>query len=142
MPAVARKQGLVVNRSVDERKDFDKSAFASSRLIRTICIPEAKKILEQHNLKYSENDLWFRLMVLHVYHAGALNVAAAVNAINPKSGGQELIKSLWQTTAANFGNNSQNYSQLALASQLILNEMVYTNCDYIYGCVAENKEEK
>lgn len=137
MPAVARNQGLKVNKTIDERTDFDRSAYAASRLIRTICIPEAKKIIGKYQLQYSENDLWFRLLVLHVYHAGALNVAAAVDKISPTAGGQELITRLWQTTAANFGNNSQNYSQLALASQLILNDIVHENCDYIHSCNSE-----
>ncbi len=139
MPAVARNQGLVVNKTVDERKDFDRSAYAASRLIRTICIPEARKIVQKHQLSYNEQDLWFRLLVLHVYHAGALNVAAAVDKIAPKKGGQELITALWQTTAANFGNNSQNYTQLALASQLILHELVHESSDYVHGCMT-NKE--
>ena len=134
MPAVARNQGLIVNKTTDERKDFDRSAYASSRLIRTICIPEAKRILNAHSLQYNESDLWFRLFVLHVYHAGSMNVAAVVNKIGPTVGGQELITTMWQTSAASFGNNSQNYTQLALASQLILNEMIYSNCDYMYEC--------
>lgn len=136
MPAVARAQGLKVNRYVDERKDFDRSAFASSQLIKKICIPEAKRILDRHQLTYDENDIWFRLFVLHVYHAGALNVSAAVDKINPEEGGQALIAQMWQTTAANFGNNSQNYSQLALASQLILNEIIQEEADCILGCTA------
>lgn len=134
MPAVARHQGLTVNRSVDERKDFERSAYASSRLIKTICIPEAKRILEQRNIDYSESDLWFRLFVLHVYHAGSLNVAAVVDKIAPEMGGKSLIQAMWQNTAASFGNNSQNYSQLALASQLILNELIYAQCDYVLDC--------
>lgn len=134
MPAVARNQGLKVNKTIDERKDFDRSAYAASRLIRTICIPEAKKIANKHQLHYNESDLWFRLLVLHVYHAGALNVAAAMDKISPTKGGQHVITSLWQTTAASFGNNSQNYSQLALASQLILHDMVHEQCDYIHSC--------
>jgi hypothetical protein len=85
-------------------------------------------------LSYQESDLWFRLFVLHVYHAGAMNVAAVVSAINPKQGGQELIKSMWQTSAAGFGNNSQNYTQLALAAQLILHEMIYQQCEEIFHC--------
>lgn len=134
MPAVARNQGLKVNKTIDERKDFDRSAYAASRLIRTICIPEAKKIANKYQLEYNESDLWFRLLVLHVYHAGALNVAAAIDKINPTKGGQQIITSLWQTTAASFGNNSQNYSQLALASQLILHDMIHEQCDYIHSC--------
>lgn len=134
MPSVARAQGLTVNGSIDERKDFERSAYGASRLIHRVCIPEAKKILNSHNLSYQESDLWFRLFVLHVYHAGAMNVAAVVSAINPKQGGQELIKAMWQTSAAGFGNNSQNYTQLALAAQLILHEMIYQQCDEIFHC--------
>ncbi len=122
MPRVARAQGLTVNRSVDERKDFKRSAYGSSQLIKRVCIPEAKKILDARNITYNETDIWFRLFVLHVYHAGALNVKAVVDVINPSTGGQELIKAMWQNKAAQFGNNSQNYSQIALASQLIVSE--------------------
>lgn len=138
MPGVARSQGLTVNKSVDERKNFDRSAYAAARLIDRVCIPEAKKILNAQNLTYKETDLWFRLFVLHVYHAGAGNVSAVVKKINPTVGSQELITKMWQTSAADFGNNSQNYTQLALASQLILHEMVYNNCEEIFDC-AENK---
>ena len=138
MPSVARAQGLTVNDRVDERRNFDRSAYAASRLIKRVCIPEAKKILDAHNLSYNESDLWFRLFVLHVYHAGAMNVNAVVNKIDPKEGSQELIKQMWQTSAAGFGNNSQNYTQLALASQLILHEMIYEHCEEIFDCVAIN----
>jgi hypothetical protein len=137
MPAVARAQGLTVNSMVDERKNFDRSAYAASRLIKKVCIPEAKKILNAHNLTYNESDLWFRLFVLHVYHAGAMNVNAVVAKINPSIGSQELIRQMWQTSAASFGNNSQNYTQIALASQLILHEMVYEHCEEIFDCMAE-----
>lgn len=134
MPAVARAQGLTVNAQVDERKNFDRSAYAAARLISRVCIPEAKKILKAHNLSYNESDLWFRLFVLHVYHAGAMNVSAVVKKINPTVGSQELILQMWQNTAADFGNNSQNYTQLALASQLILHEMIYEHCEEIFDC--------
>lgn len=132
MPRVARAQGLTVNRYKDERKDFDRSAYGAARLIRRVCIPEAKRILNAQGLSYNENDLWFRLFVLHVYHAGALNVQAVVNKINPKEGGQSLIRSMWVTSAANFGNNSQNYSQLALAAHLTLSELVHDEWEYEY----------
>lgn len=138
MPSVARAQGLTVNDKVDERKNFDRSAYAASRLIKRVCIPEAKKILNAHNLTYDESDLWFRLFVLHVYHAGAMNVNAVVNKIDPKVGSQALITEMWQNSAAGFGNNSQNYTQLALASQLILHEMVYEHCEEIFDCIAFN----
>jgi hypothetical protein len=134
MPDVARAAGLTVNGSVDERKDFDRCAYGSARLISKICIPEAKRILERHQLSYNENDLWFRLFVLHVYHAGSMNVAAVVNKIQPTVGSQQLILDMWQNTAGGFGNNSQNYTQLALAAQLILHEMVYQQCDEITNC--------
>lgn len=131
MPDVARAQGLTVNSQMDERKDFDRCACGAARLINKICIPEAKRILDRHQLTYNENDLWFRLFVLHVYHAGAGNVSAVMNKIQPKEGSQEVIKSMWQNTAGGFGNNSQNYSQLALAAQLVLHDMVYEQCDDI-----------
>jgi len=136
MPSVARAQGLTVNSQIDERKDFDRSAYGASRLISRVCIPEAKRILNAHHLTYNESDLWFRLFVLHVYHAGSMNVSAVVNKINPTVGSQELITQMWQTTAGDFGNNSQNYTQLALASQLILHDMIYQQCEEIFDCVA------
>ncbi len=136
MPDVARAQGLTVNASVDERKDFERCAYGSARLLSKVCIPEAKKILDKHNLTYNESDLWFRLFVLHVYHAGAGNVAAVMSKIQPKVGSQQIILDMWQNTAGGFGNNSQNYSQLALAAQLILHDMVYEQCDEISACSA------
>lgn len=134
MPGVARTYGLVVNSTLDERKDFNRSAYAAAQLISKVCIPEAKRILDRHQLFYDESDLWFRLFVLHVYHAGAQNVAAVVSKINPTVGSKALIQSMWCTTAASFGNNSQNYSQLALAAQLILNDLIYHECDDIIHC--------
>ena len=136
MPGVARAQGLTVNGTVDERKNFDRCAYGSARLISRVCIPEAKRILNAHNISFNESDLWFRLFVLHVYHAGSLNVKAVVDKINPQEGNRELIMDMWQTSAAGFGNNSQNYTQLALAAQLILHEMVYNHCEEIYDCAS------
>ena len=124
MPAVARAQGLTVNRSIDERKDFDRSAYGASQLIKRICLPEARRILNAKGISYNENDVWFRLFVLHIYHAGAANVGAVINKINPTEGGQQLITKMWQTKAAKFKNSSQNYSQLALASQMIVAGMI------------------
>lgn len=135
MPGVARSMGLVVNSSIDERKDFERSAYGAAQLIRRVCIPEAKNILNKHGIAYNETELWFRLFVLHVYHAGALNVAAVVDKIQPQEGSQELIKAMWQNSAAGFGNNSQNYTQLALAAQLILHDLVYENCTEINPCL-------
>ena len=67
-------------------------------------------------LQYNETDLWFRLLVLHAYHAGAGNVAGVIKKINPCEGGMGLIQKVWQTTYGGFKNSSQNYSQLVLAA--------------------------
>ncbi len=142
MPSVARAQGLTVTKTIDDRKDFDLSAKGSARLISRICIPEAKKILDAHNLTYNESDLWFRLFVMHVYHAGAMNVKAVVDKINPTVGSQDLIKQMWQTSAASFGNSSQNYTQLVLASQLILDEMVSENSKKYLSIVPNTLESE
>ncbi len=123
MPSVARNYGLIVNAAVDERESFERSAFGAAQLISRSCIPSVKSILQAHNITYNETDLWFRLLVMHVYHAGATNVRAVINKIQPTQGGQELIKQIWSTTAGSFGNSSQNYSQVALATQLLLHEI-------------------
>jgi len=134
MPKVARKQGLIVDESTDERTEFDKSAYASARLIQRVCIPETKNMLGKFKIPYKDTDLWFRLLVLHVYHAGATNVGAALNTINPVHGGQDLILTLWQTKAANFKNSSQNYSQIALAALLTLDDLIREDSNDIYSC--------
>lgn len=137
MPGVARTYGLKVNGSVDERKDFNRSAFAAASLINKVCIPTARKILRDKNIEFNERDLWFRLFVMHVYHAGAGNVTKLINKMNPKEGGQELILKMWKTEAGAFGNSSQNYSQLVLASQLILSEMTGDDSEKLFSCSAE-----
>lgn len=130
MKSVAIQMGLKVNKTVDERKDFDKSAWAASRLLQTICIPYAKAMLDKRGICYDENDLWFRLLVMHVYHAGAGNVEKALCVINPTDGGIDLIKTLWHTTAGQFGRSSQTYSQVAVAALLELDD-VYGRTDEI-----------
>jgi len=128
MKSVARSHGLTVNKYVDERKDFDKSAYGSAHLLRTSCIPEAKRIMKKFNIEISgvlEHDLWFRLLVLHVYHAGAGNVEKVLtNVVKPECGCQDVITTIWQSSYGNFRNSSQNYSQLALASLLVLDEFI------------------
>jgi hypothetical protein len=124
MPSVARSHGLKVNKYVDERKDFVKSAQAASSLISNTCIPRAKEILDSNQITYEESDLWFRLFVLHVYHAGYGNVKAVVDAIKPTEGSSKLIKTMWQTSAGKFRNASQNYTQLALAALMIFDEII------------------
>lgn len=134
MPAVARSMGLTVNRSVDERKDFMRSAYAAAQLLKRICIPSAKHIAEGAGLTVDEQSIWFRLLTMHVYHAGALNVKAVVNAIGQVSSGEELIQKMWVTSAASFGNASQNYSQLALAAHIQLNQIIQHKGVPVYSC--------
>lgn len=120
MKYVARQHGLTVTSEVDERAIFPKAAEASARHFKEICIPETKKILRARGIGYDENALWFRLLVLHVYHAGATNVGGVMRKIRPTEGGMSLIRQLWTTRYRRFGNSSQNYSQVALATLLEL----------------------
>lgn len=120
MKGVAIQMGLKVNKNIDERKDFEKSAWAASKLLRTVCIPYTRSMLEKRGICYDENELWFRLLVLHVYHAGAGNVDKALTVVAPTDGNLELIEELWQTKAGAFGKSSQSYSQLAIAALLEL----------------------
>ena len=132
MKSVARLYGLKVNKHVDERANFNRAAYAASSLIKNICIPKAKEMLDAKGINYNEQDTWFRLLVMHCYHAGAGNVKAALDVIEPKDGGFHIIKQLWRTEAKGFRLASQNYSQLALAAmtemdhRLNLNERLLT----------------
>lgn len=132
MKAVARKQGLIVNKTIDERTDIEKSALGASRLLSRICIPYTKAMLDSAHVTYNETDLWFRLLVLHSYHAGAGNVAGVIKKINPCEGGMQLIQTVWQTSYGGFKNASQNYSQLALAAFCNFDEMIMANKDSVY----------
>jgi hypothetical protein len=124
MKPVARMFGLKVNKKIDERADFDRSAYAASSLLKTVCIPKTKEMLDSLGIRYNEQDTWFRLLVMHSYHAGAANVKAALWAIQPTEGGMDVIKRLWITQAKGFRFNSQNYSQLALAAMIEMNNKV------------------
>lgn len=131
MKEVAIEHGLVVNDSIDEREDFDKAAMAAASLIRKSCIPLTRKILKKWDIPYRETDTWFRLLVLHVYHAGGLNVGGVIDQIQPKKGGIELMQKVWTTEYEGFKNASQNYSQIALASVMAVNKMVSKNMDIL-----------
>ena len=132
MKRVARTMGLTVNRYVDERKDFKKSAFAASQLLKTVCIPQARKILcDVDDIDPVGNELWFKFLVLHVYHAGARNVGSLLSQLEEPLEGMELIQWMWKNEYGNFKNASQNYSQIAIAAMLTLNEIVLSDCDYI-----------
>lgn len=124
MKPVARMFGLKVNKHVDERADFERSAYAASSLIKRVCIPKTKEMLDSLGIKYNEQDTWFRLLVMHSYHAGSGNVKAALWTIQPTEGGLDVIKQLWVTEAKGFRSASQNYSQLALAAMLEMNSRV------------------
>lgn len=131
MRSVAISQGLKVNKMVDEREDFDKSARAAAGLIRKICLPYARNILESHGITYREDELWFRLFVMHCYHAGAGNVRRVVDVIAPTEGGMKLIQQMWRTEAGGFRNSSQNYTQLSLAALLELEEILLNEWEYV-----------
>lgn len=123
MKDVARLFGLKVNKHIDERADFDRSAFAASSLIKKICIPKTKQILDSLGIvNYKENELWFRLLVMHAYHAGAGNLRKALFTFNPTQGNMNLIYTLWHTETKQFKSASQNYSQLVLAAMLEINQ--------------------
>jgi hypothetical protein len=123
MKDVARLFGLKVNKSIDERADFDRSAYAASSLIKKICIPKTRQILDSLGItNYKENDLWFRLLVMHSYHAGAGNVKKALFSFRPTEGNMNLIYTLWRTETNHFKSASQNYSQLVLAAMLEVNQ--------------------
>lgn len=123
MKDVARLFGLKVNKHVDERANFDRSAYAASSLIKKICIPKTKEILDSLGIKdYNETDLWFRLLVMHSYHAGAGNVRKALFTFMPTEGNMNLIYTLWKTETKHFKSASQNYSQLVLAAMLEVHE--------------------
>ncbi|MBC7425452.1 MAG: transglycosylase SLT domain-containing protein [Bacteroidia bacterium] len=123
MSAVGKRFGLKVNKNIDERTDLYKAAGAASKLISIDCIPRIKNLLTSWNIPFKETDVFFRLLVLHAYHAGPGNVKCAVDAIAPTEGGISLISKLWQTECGGFRNESQNYSQIALASILLFNEI-------------------
>lgn len=123
MKDVARLFGLKVNKHIDERADFDRSAYAASSLIKKICIPKTRQILDSLGItNYNENELWFRLLVMHSYHAGAGNVKKALKTFNPTQGDMSLIYALWHAETKQFRSASQNYSQLVLAAMLEVHE--------------------
>ncbi|HOZ87402.1 MAG TPA: transglycosylase SLT domain-containing protein [Bacteroidia bacterium] len=125
MKDVARLYGLKVNKSIDERADFERSAYAASSLIKTICIPKAHKMLDSLGIRnYSETELWFKLLVMHIYHAGSYNVQSALFTFRPAEGNMDLIYNLWRAQTARFKSASQNYSQLILAAMFEMNDRI------------------
>lgn len=134
MKSIAISQGLKVTSQVDERDDIHKAAKGAAGLIKEVCIPWTRKILDSKGISYNEDEIWFKLMVLHVYHAGYRNVRDVVNHIQPTKGGVSLIRELWQTSHRRFGNASQNYSQLVLASMIRLDQIVLNEFEIRCDC--------
>ena len=132
MRSVARKYGLRVTKTHDDRSDLEKSARAAARLINNACIPYVKSYLNERSIEFNETDLWFRLLVMHVYHAGAGNVHCVINELNPSKGGVDLFRQIWQTTCGRFKNESQNYSQIALASLVTFDDIVNQDGDTVF----------
>jgi hypothetical protein len=121
MKSVAKQFGLRVDNRMDEREDFEKSAVAAAKLFREICIPYAASMLKDKGYDFHQRSLWFRLMAMHIYHAGAGTVRGALSVMPTYGNGRELITNLWQTEKGYFKNAAQNYSQLVLASYIEFN---------------------
>ena len=132
MREVAKRYGLKVNGKIDERTNLTKAAFTASQLIKNSCIPKVKSCLDKVGLTYNETDLWFRLLVLHAYHAGPGNVACVINQLNPSKGGIDLFTKIWQTECGGFKNESQNYSQIALANLVVFEKFINQNKDSVW----------
>lgn len=125
MKSVGKAFGLTINEHKDERASYTKSALAAAKFFKTACIPETEMLLHRAGISYHTSDLWFKLLVLHVYHAGAGNVQKAILKTGIKKGGMNLITSLWNSSEGGFQNCSQNYSQLALAAHICMEELVH-----------------
>lgn len=132
MRSVAIKYGLHVNKKIDEREHTEKAAKAASALLTRSCIPNIKSYLDNRCIEYKETDLWFRLLVLHAYHAGIGNIRCALDEINPEKGGIDLFRKIWQTSCRSFRNESQNYSQIALASLLNFENLINQYGDTVF----------
>jgi hypothetical protein len=132
MRSVAIRYGLRVNKKVDERTNIEKSAKAAAALLNSACIPKIKECLDQRNISYKETDLWFRLLVLHAYHAGMGNIRCVLDQISPTEGGIPLFQKVWSSTCRGFKNESQNYSQIAIASIINFDHVVNQFGDSVY----------
>lgn len=127
MPFNARKYGLRVDRYVDEREDFERSAYVSAMLFKETFIPYARLWCNQLGFKADENALWFKLLVMHCYNAGPYGVKSAMNRVPNYNQGSKLIHRLWHTTAPYFPGEAQNYSQLAVACYLAFEKELAAN---------------
>jgi hypothetical protein len=132
MRSVARKYGLRVTKTHDDRTDLEKAGRVAAKLLNTSCVAYVKKFLDERSIAYNETDLWFRLLVLHAYHAGAGSVHCVINQLNPSGGGVDLFRQIWQTECGRFKNESQNYSQIALASLISFDEIINRDRDTVF----------
>ncbi|MFK7970919.1 MAG: transglycosylase SLT domain-containing protein [Bacteroidia bacterium] len=137
MPSIARAYGLQVDGRVDERADLHRSARAAARLIQESCIPLTARMLDRKGIAYSQDDLWFKVLALHVYHAGSGNVSKALSSIRQPQYGMNLLAQLWNAEAGGFRNASQNYGPIALAALLQLDELLHHSFSPI--CQKETK---
>lgn len=125
MPFNARKYGLRMDQYVDERSNFDRSAYVSAMLFKETFIPYAKQWCQQFGFRCNENALWFKLLVMHCYNAGPWGVRSAMQIVPNSYQENELIKKLWHTTAKWFPSEAQNYSQLSLACYLEFEQQLH-----------------
>ncbi len=132
MRSVAIRHGLRVNKYVDERTHLAKSARIAARLLQNVCIPYLKNYLTDASIPFKEQDLWFRLLVMHVYHAGWANVKCMLDQINPTTGGISLFQKIWNTRCRGFRNESQNYTQIALAAICLFEELLNQDKDTVF----------
>ena len=127
MPFVARSYGLRVDARLDERENFDRSAYAAARLVKESCIAFARKWCNQYGFAVDESALWFKLLALHCYNAGPGTVKSAMAVVPNSIQGNKLIRTLWHTRAGYFSSEAQNYSQLAIACYLEYEKAVLEN---------------
>ena len=132
MKSVAKRYGLRITKTHDDRSDLEKAGRVAAKLLKAGCIANVKKYLDERGIVYKETDIWFRLLVLHAYHAGAGNVHCVINTLNPSQGGVQLFLQIWQTTCGGFKNESQNYSQIALASLVNFDQLVQQDGDTVF----------
>lgn len=131
MKNVAIRQGLKVSSAIDEREDLEKSARAAATYLKEVCIPQAANLLGSRGHRIDRESLHFRLLAMHIYHAGAGNVSGALRRIPHSYKEMALIQKLWHTSYRGFQNASQNYSQIAVAALLELNQIVEQQCDVL-----------
>lgn len=142
MKGVALRERMTINDSLDQRDELVPSARAAASYLGKVCIPEAKRLMRVRGQAVDPESVWFRLLVLHIYHAGAGNVNGALRKIPRTVTGIHLIKRLWHTHYRGFRNASQNYSQLALAANLEFEAFVKRDANILCYRKKEHSESK